>query len=185
MHGHNAPFKFEPKCGDVPSLSSHSLQDRFWNYEWITALPRDATHFDIFWAYPDIEIRRHLAIVLLDFAVAWLLLHERAHVLKGHLGFLRDHRQDFDTILHLVRFERYQNTIPADNSFPPYTIEQMDLHGLEFDADLQATRELVHRNLQESIFSIYPREVLTDTPAVLYYTGVAIGVVHLVLRLME
>ncbi len=178
-------FNFSPFCENISiKIPKERVDTIFYNYDWVTGLPNYVAFTDIFLVNPDNQVRKFLAFHIVDFAMAWILLHERAHILKGHVQFLKAN-YGAETMINFLKTRALQRTILPSNETIPYIGQQLEIQSLELDADRQATLELIHRNLQPSIWNVYPREIFSSNKVVLYYTGVAIASVHLILRLLE
>jgi len=173
-----------PPCRNPIVLPIDRIDSVFNDYGWITELPEDAPLTDMLIVGADEKLRMGLAVMLMEFSLAWIMLHERAHILQGHVVYVKEH-YSHENLLSFLSLIGLQKDFRVDDEFVAYSGEQLMLQGLEYDADYFATLELVTRNLQESLKALYSKELLISQSDVLYYSGVAIGFVMLLLRNME
>jgi hypothetical protein len=133
-------------------------QDAFVDYEFIlageTAIRTNndqATfHFlSCFTNRPNSNEYLTMAVVLFDFALAWICLHERAHIVQGHVDYVIQTQRDAS--LHvLCEAPIFQ--------LDALTLSATDIQHrkcLEMDADAAAANEVLSRSLQPSTWSLY------------------------------
>jgi len=86
-----------------------------------------------------------LARLLFDFALAWVCLHERAHILKGHVDYVR----------YAQLGKLYESPVLEAGYLGFSEKESLYRRCLEMDADVTAAIDLLTRNTQPSIWTLY------------------------------
>lgn len=114
--------------------------------------PPDVPDVSIFFSNSPKQKRyKEMADLLFDFALAWVSLHERAHILLGHVDYERSLTKDTS---FAVLYEA-----PTPESAQWRISDQRCLHRvcMEMHADTQAALDLISRNTQPSIWLLYEK----------------------------
>lgn len=148
----------------------------FLDYEFIPKLPKNARFSDVVCTITEHEERRRLAVHIIHFALAWVCLHERAHILQGHLD-LANQATNTDSFLEYHELAHSTSSVLRESMLLRQTLE---LH-----ADALAIAELCKRNTQPSIWETYTVDLLQTPAAVYRFSVFAAGIVMQILKKLE
>ena len=149
--------------------------DYLLNESFCTPVPDSETDFAFVW-------------LLLDYALAFICLHERAHILRGHWDYLKKEllTDEITEVLSLKDILKKQTGIPnLQKEFKPtddilaFTGEQLQRQALELDADYWAFIELIARNTQKSYEWVYDYPFIKSKKDIVFLSSCAVSFVFL------
>ena len=116
--------------------------------------------------------------LLMDYAVGFIGLHERAHIFNGHFDYIANEL----LFKNLPPIYDIQASSHATDEMLFYTSDQLTRHALELDADATALKEFIHRNTQQSYEFVYDFEFIQSKKDILYLSFLAIGLIFLLFQ---
>jgi len=152
--------------------------DYDFNESFCTAVPESKNDFAFVW-------------LLLDYALAFICLHERAHIFRGHWDYLK---KDLNTVeitevLSLKDILKKQSGIRdvqkefnSTDIILAYTGEQLQRQALESDADHWAFIELIARNTQKSYEWVYDYPFIKSKKDIIFLSSCAVSFVFLLTK---
>ncbi|MBI9069176.1 MAG: hypothetical protein JEZ09_17905 [Salinivirgaceae bacterium] len=159
------------------------------DYSYLLNLPSDYAFNEAFCTeVPHSEIDFAFVWLLFDYALAFICLHERAHILRGHWDYLKNELNtvEINEILSLKDLLKKQSGIhnlqkefsPTDNILV-YTGEQHQRQALESDADYWAFIELIARNTQKTYEWVYDYPFIKSKSDIIFLSSCAVSFVFL------
>lgn len=133
--------------------------------------------------FPNTENGMSLCSLLLDYSLAFICLHERSHIFRGHWDYLDSKKTNiiFEAVCESKIIKLQKEFKPTDLVLA-FTGEQIERQAIEMDADYWALVELISRNTQESYNWVYTLPFIKEKKDVIYLTCFAISLVFLLFK---
>lgn len=155
------------------------------DYSYLFKYPSDNHSFENYFSVDFDETNDdsfQLSLLLTDYALAFISLHERAHIVRGHLEYIKDENkinQLFNTNnIDIELFKKQQKFKPTDLKLT-FSHQQIIRQTIEMDADYWAFVELIARNTQDSYKDVYNYPFIKDKTDIIFLTCFSIALVFL------
>lgn len=159
------------------------------DYSYLLNLPKDHSFNSSFSTKtPDSEIDFSLIWLLFDYALAFICLHERAHILRGHWDYLKKELNTYeinellslkDLLTDKKAIHNFQKESTPTDGILLYSPDQLQRQALEADADYWAFLELIARNTQKSYEWVYNYPFIKENKDIIFLSSCAVSFVFL------